>query len=331
MSKSGARQTAATRLGAAAVGLALAAGAPTAGAQTWPERTIRIVVPFPAGGPTDVAARLVVEQLSTRLNIGVIVENVAGAGGRTGSKLVARSAPDGHTLLIGGTNLNAVIPALYKTLDYDPVKDFIPVAAIATDALVLVINPQLPARTVAELVAHAKANPGKLSAGSAVGIGAHFATELLKIRSGADIVFVPYKGGAPAIQDVMGGHIQLTFNNKSVLLSLIQDGKLRALAVTSPARWPELPDVPTMREAGYAGFPSSSWYGLLAPAGTPAAIVDKLNATINDIVRSPQAQTAFAKLGIDPHVGTPQSFAAVLAEQGREWTEIVKETGIQVE
>ena len=300
-------------------------------ADSFPSRMIKIVVPFPPGGPTDVAARIVVDQLATRLKQSVIVENQAGASGRTGSKAVAKAAPDGYTLLIGGTNMNAVVPALFKKLDYDPVRDFTPVAAIAIDALVMVVTPSLPVKSVADLVAYAKANPGKLATGSPVGISSHFAVELFKIRAGIDTIFVPYKGGAPAIQDVMGGHIQLTFNNKSVLLQLIQGEKVRALAVASQKRWPELPEVPTMAEVGFPGFLSGSWYGLLAPAATPPAIVDKINATVNGILRSKEAQVSFAKLGIDPNVGSPQDFAAELARQVVQWDAVVKETGVKVE
>ena len=300
-------------------------------ADSFPSRMIKIVVPFPPGGPTDVAARIVVDQLATRLKQSVIVENQAGASGRTGSKAVAKAAPDGYTLLIGGTNMNAVVPALFKKLDYDPVRDFTPVAAIAIDALVMVVTPSLPVRSVADLVAYAKANPGKLATGSPVGISSHFAVELFKIRAGIDTIFVPYKGGAPAIQDVMGGHIQMTLNNKSVLLALAQDERVRALAVSSQKRWPELPDVPTLQESGCPGFPNGSWYGLVAPTGTPPAIVAKLNETVNDILRSKEAQTSLGKLGIDPSIGTPEEFGAALAQQVREWDVIVKETGIKVD
>ena len=307
------------------------AGPTPAVAQTWPERTIKLIVPFPAGGPTDVAARLVVEHMTARLRQSIVVENVAGAGGRTGSKMVARAAPDGYTLMIGGTNLNAVVPALYAKLDYDPLRDIVPVASIANDSQVMVITPSLPARTLSEFIAYARANPGKLAGGSVMGIGAHFSIVLLNKRAGIDVRFVPYKGGAPSIQDVMGGHIQMSFNNKSVLLSLIQDGKVRAVGVTSDERWPELPGVETFREAGYPGFPNYNWYGLMAPAGTPQPIVVLLNATINDILRSGDAKPAFDKLGIDPRITTPEEFAAVLARQAQEWSAIVRETGIQVE
>ena len=227
-----------------------------AGAQSYPTRLIRIVVPFPPGGPTDVAARLVVQPLSETLGQSIIIENQAGAGGRTGSRYVARAAPDGYTLLLGGTNLNAIIAAIYKGLDYEPVRSFVPVAAIASDSMVMVVNPALPVKSVAELVAYAKAHPGKLKYGSAPGIASHLASELLKYRAGIDVPFIPYRGGAPAITDLLGGQIDVLFNNKSVLLALIEARKLRALAVTSDARWPELPEVPTMRESGFADFPA---------------------------------------------------------------------------
>ena len=319
--------------GAALAGalVASSASAQTASTSTYPERLIKIVVPFPAGGPTDVAARLVVDQLAARLKQSVVVENQAGAGGRTGSKMVAKAAPDGYLLLIGGTNMNAVVPAIYAKLDYDPIKDFAPVAAIATDPMVLAVWPGMAARTVADLVAHAKANPGQVSAGAVVGISQHFATELFKVKTGANITFVPYKGGAPAIQDVLGGHIQVIFNNKSTMLALIQADKLRPLAVTSPTRWSELPAVPTLAEGGLTGFPSNNSYGVLAPAGTPPAVIARLNGTINDILRSPEAQASFAKLGVDASIGSAEDFGAALAVQAREWDTIVKETGIKIE
>jgi tripartite-type tricarboxylate transporter receptor subunit TctC len=208
-----------------AVACCLAASAsPHAGAQSYPSRVIRIVVPFPPGGPTDVAARLIAQPLGETLGQSVIVENQPGAGGRTGSRFVARATPDGYTLLMGGTNLNAIIPAIYKNLDYDPVRSFTAVASVASDAVIMVINPSVPAKTVAEFVQAAKADPGKLKYGSAPGIASHLASELLKYRAGIDMPFIPYRGGGPAITNLLGGQI---FNNKSVLLALIQGEKLR--------------------------------------------------------------------------------------------------------
>jgi tripartite-type tricarboxylate transporter receptor subunit TctC len=317
---------------AAMVGASLALGAPAcAQAQSYPSRLIRIVVPFPPGGPTDVAARLVVQSLSASLGQSVIVENVPGAGGRTGSKAVAAAAPDGYTLLLGGTNLNAITPALYKNLDYDPVGGFTAVAAIASDGGAMVVGPTIAAKSVGELVQHARSNPGKLKYGSATGLSSHIVAELFKAKAGLDVTFIPYRGGAPAITDLLGGQIDFLINNKSVLLQLVLDRKLRALAVTTATRWPELPDVPTMEESGFPGVPSEIWYGLLAPARPPAAVVDKLNAAVNEALASPTLVTALAKLGIEPRRRTAREFADVLAEDARRYDAIVRATGIKVE
>jgi tripartite-type tricarboxylate transporter receptor subunit TctC len=312
------------------VALGAAAAAPST-AQTLPNRVIRIVVPFPAGGPTDLLARQVALRLSSNLGQSVIVENEAGAGGRTGTQAVARANPDGTTLLLGGTNSNAMAGALYKSLSYDPIKDFVAVAAIATDSNALVVNPTVPAGTIAELVAYAKANPGKLVSGAALGIFPHFALELLKVRTEIDMIFVPYKGAAPAITDLLGGQIQVGAAAKSVLLPHIRAGKLTPLAVTSMRRWPELPDVPTMLEAGFAGYPSEIWFGLLAPAATPAVIVNRLNTAVNQGLQSPELRESFAKLGLEVKIKTPGEFAAAIADDAREWEGIVKETGIRLE
>jgi tripartite-type tricarboxylate transporter receptor subunit TctC len=305
--------------------------ASAARAQTFPNRLIKIVVPFPAGGPTDLLARHVAQRMSAILGQSVIVENEAGAGGRTGTQAVARANPDGYTLLLGGTNSNSMTGALYRNLSFDPIKDFVAVAAIATDSNALVVTPAVPAKTIAELVSYAKANPGKLVSGAALGIFPHFALELLKVRTEIDMIFVPYKGAAPAITDLLGGQIQVGAAAKSVLLPHIQAGKLRPLAVTSMARWPELREVPTMRESGFAGYPSEIWFGLLAPAATPAAIVARLNAAINQSLQSPELRESFARLGLEMKIGSPGDFAAAIADDAREWEGIVKETGIKLD
>jgi tripartite-type tricarboxylate transporter receptor subunit TctC len=315
---------------AAAVCGCLAFGGPAV-AQSFPSRTIKIVVPFPPGGPTDVAARLIVQPLTASLGQTVIIENQTGAGGRTGSRSVARAAPDGYTLLMGGTNLNAIIPAIYKNLDYDPVKSFTAVASVASDAVVMVVGPSVAAKTLGELVQYAKANPGKLKYGSAPGIASHLASELLKSRAGIDIPFIPYRGGSPAITDLLGGQIDMIFNNKSVLLQLILDGKLRALAVTADKRWPELPDVPTMRESGFADFPTEIVYGLLAPAGTPDAVVARLNKAVNEALQSAELRANLAKLGIEAKSQTAQEFGAAMADDMAKYDAIVKMTGIKVD
>jgi tripartite-type tricarboxylate transporter receptor subunit TctC len=236
--------------------LAAAAIAPVR-AQSFPERPVKVIVAYPPGGPTDTVARVATQGLNTELGQGVIIENVAGAGGRIGTRTVARAAPDGYTLLLGGTNDNAITPVLYKNLDYDPAKDFVPVSALATDSNAIVVNPSLPVHTLAELASYSKANPGKLASGATLGIAPHLLLELVRVRTGAEMVFVPYKGAAPAIADVLGNQIQVNASAKSVLLPLIQAGKLRALAVASAERWPELPDVPTLHESGIDGFPTA--------------------------------------------------------------------------
>jgi len=316
-------------LGIAFAFLALATAG--AAAETYPDRPIKVVVPFPAGGPTDTIARTITLGLSADLGQSVIIENQAGAGGRIALKAVARAAPDGYTLLLGGTNNNAITPALYKDLDFDAVKDFAPVASIATDSMALVVHPSVPAKTLAELVRYAKDNPGKLTSGGGVGIAPHFLLEFIRVRSGTDIVFVPYKGAAPALTDALAGQIQIHATAKSVLLPHVVSGKLRPLAVTSAARWPELPDVPTLREAGFDGFPTALWYGLLAPAGTPAAVVARLNTAVNLRLKSAETQAALAKLGLDSRMLTPDEFAAVLAEERRLWGEVARQTGVRLE
>ncbi len=241
-----------------AIGIGLS-GPHWASAQTFPNRPIKIVVPFPPGGQT------------------VIIENLPGAGGRTGAKTVAQASPDGYTLLLGGTNPNAIAQSIYRTLNFEPISDFTAVGVIGVDSNALVVNPVVPVNTIRELIQYSKANPGKLSAGASLGIGPHVTLELLRARTGTGILFIPYRGAAPAISDLLGNQIQIGMTTKAVLLPLIKEGKLRALAVTSDTRWPELPDVPTMRESGFDGVPAYLWIGLLAPAHTPAAVIEKLN------------------------------------------------------
>ena len=299
--------------------------------EPYPERIIKIVVPFPPGGPTDVAARLIAHSLASRLGQNVVIENLAGAGGRIGARAVANAHADGYTLLLGGTNVNAIIGALYKNLEFDPINSFAPVAAICVDSMALVVSPRVPADTFRQFVDYAKDNPGKLKYGAPPGIYTQFAAEFFKVKTATDILFVPYKGGAPAITDVLGGHIDMVFNNKSTLLTLIKEGKLKALAVTSAQRWPELPDTPTMKETGVVGFPAEIWFGLLAPAGTPSAIVNKLNHAVNEGLMSAEVRASLATLGMEAKAGTVQDFAAALAEQALNWKTVVETTGINVE
>jgi tripartite-type tricarboxylate transporter receptor subunit TctC len=300
-------------------------------AQNFPDHPIKIVVPYPAGGPTDTVARVATQGLGEALGESVVIENVSGAGGRIGTKDVARAAPDGYTLLLGGSNEYAITPALYSKLDYDPAKDFKSVAALATDSNAIVVNPSVPVHSLAELARYAKEHPGKLTSGSTIGIVPHLALMFFRARMGADVVFVPYKGAAPAIADALGNQIQITSSAKSVLLPLIMAGKLRALAVSSAERWPELPDVPTFRESGLAGFPTGVYFGLLAPAGTPREIIAKINTTVNARLMSPETRVAIAKLGLQIQVQSPQQYGAALAGEVRLWKAVVDEAGVHLE
>jgi tripartite-type tricarboxylate transporter receptor subunit TctC len=300
-------------------------------AEGYPDRPIKIVVPFPAGGPTDVVARLVAQSLSTKLGTGVVVENRPGAGGRIGAKIVATSAPDGYTLLLGGTNVNAITGAIYKDLGFDPIKSFTPIAVVCVDSLALAISPRLPTNNFQEFVQYAKDHPGQLKYGASPGIYTHFAGEYFKVKTSTDILFVPYKGGAPAVTDALGGHIDMVVNNKTNLLPQFKDGKLKALAVTSRERWPELPQTPTMSEVGILGFPPEVLFGLLAPAGTSEAIVRLLNDAINSGLQSDEARANLNAVGVEARIGTPEDFSAALADQEREWKKVIEETGIEVE
>ena len=300
-------------------------------AASYPERLIKLVVPFPAGGPTDVAARLIAQAMSSRLGQPVVVENLVGAGGRIGAKAVAGASPDGYTLLLGGTNVNAIIGALYKDIGFDPIASFTPVAAVCTDTMALAISPNLPPQTFDQFVQYAKDRPGKLTYGAVSGIYTQFAADFFKVKTGTEILFVPYKGGAPAITDLLGGHIDMVFNNKSTLLTHFKAGKLRPLAVTSKARWPELPDIPTMQELGVTGFPTEVWFGVLAPAGTPAAIVSTLNAAVNDGLASAEVRASLAELGLEAKIGSPQDLAAALGEQARDWKTVIDTIGFKAE
>jgi tripartite-type tricarboxylate transporter receptor subunit TctC len=298
--------------------------------ENYPDRLIKIVVPYPPGGPADVSARLVAAPLSSKLGQTVVIENQSGAGGRTGTKAVALASPDGYTLQLGGTN-PAMAKTLYRSLDFDPIKDLAAVAVIAVDSNVLVINPNVPAKTLQELVHYAKANPGKLTSGATIGISPHVCLEMFRVRIGTDIVFVPYKGAAPAIADLLGGQIQIGMSSKAVLLPLIREGRLRAMAVTSEARWPELPEVPTMVESGITGMPAYIWFGLFAPARTPEPIIAKLNVAVNEGLKIPEMQASIAKLGMETRNLTAREFADKLADEERVWAAAIRESGIKVD
>jgi len=311
---------------------ALASIAMPAQAQTYPTKPIRLVVPFPAGGTTDILARAVAQKLSETLGQQVIVDNRPGAGGNIGSELVARSAPDGYTLLMGTVGTHAINVSLYPKLPYDPVKDFTPIVLVAGVPNVLVVNPSLPARSVAELIAYAKANPGKLNfASSGSGTSIHLSGELFKVLTGVQMTHVPYKGSAPALTDLVGGQVQLMFDNLPSSLAFIKAGKLRALAVTSKTRAAALPDVPTMVEAGVPDFEASSWFGILAPAGTPRDIVVRINAEVAKWLATPDAREKLAGQGAIAAGGAPEDFARHIASETAKWARVVKASGAKVE
>jgi tripartite-type tricarboxylate transporter receptor subunit TctC len=304
----------------------------SANAQPYPSKPVKLIVPFPPGGPVDVAARLVGQHLPRTLGATVIVENRAGAAGALGSKAVASAEPDGYTLLCGNISSLVVLPAVTGNRDYDPTKVFAPVAKVSQNYEVLVVHPGFPARSVAELVALAKANPGKLNFGSAgLGNATHLAAELFKLRTGADIVHIPYKGAAEAVTGVLAGQVQMFFGDIAGVLPLMNDGALRALAVSSQTRNPLAPDVPTMIESGVPDYVVLTYIGVVAPAATPSAIVDKLNAAINASLAAPEVAAAFAKLGAEVRPASPQDFAAFLAAETRKWTEVAKAANIKIE
>jgi tripartite-type tricarboxylate transporter receptor subunit TctC len=319
------------RLSRRAFVVAAAAGvlARPALAAGYPERLIRLIVPFAAGGPVDVMARLVAQDLSAKFGQSVIVEDRPGAGGTIASKLVAGAAPDGYTLLFASAGSLAISPSLYKNLGYDPVA-FVPVALVANHPLAMVVHPSVPVHSVKELIDYAKANPGVLNFGAAPGTPPQLMVELFCSLSGIKMVFVPYKGAAPALTDLLAGRTQVTMLSTAVIVPPILDGRLRPLAVTSTTRWHELPDVPTMAESGFTDFPQGSWTALVAPAGTPAEIVAKLNAAINEGLGSPELRGGLTRLGAEVKTDTPQQLGAMMADEIKKWAEVIKSSGATV-
>ena len=300
-------------------------------AQPYPSRPIRLIVPFPAGGPPDTLARLVGNDMSSRLGQTVVVDNRPGAGATIGTRVAAHAEPDGYTLLFASTTSLSIGPALFKNLDYDSVKSFAPIASVSLGAMVVTVNAGVPAKTVAELVAYAKANPGKLHNGAGVASPPHIAWGLFTLTTGTDVVFVPYRSMSQAMIDLSGGEIQMMIDGIGSLLPHIRGGKVRALAVTGERRSPDLPEVPTMIESGYPRFLLSFWTGVLAPAGTPAPIVDKLNGVINDGLSSVETRESLAKFNVEPNIASPAQFGTFLAAEARNWAEMIKATNIKVE
>jgi tripartite-type tricarboxylate transporter receptor subunit TctC len=315
---------------AAAVGGVMPTGG-AAVAQSYPTRTIKIVVPFPPGGPTDVTARIFAERLQARLGQPVIVESRPGGGGGTvGAKAVASSEPEGYTLLFALTGTLTIAPAIFKNSGYDPLKSFAPVAMAATGAQVLTVHPSLPVKTVAERVAYAKANPGKVSyASPGFGTQPHLLGELLKSETGAQVVHVPYRGSAPAVTDLLAGQVQMMFDAPTTLAAHVESGKLRALSVSTDKRIARLPDTPTTAEAGFPNLAASLWGGFVAPAGTPPAVIAKLNEAINAELKTDSMRASLARFAMEPEIKTPQEFSAFIGAEVKKWAGVVNAAGIK--
>jgi len=307
--------------------------APLAHAQgAYPTRSVRLVVPFPPGGTTDSLARAAAQKLTEAWGQQVIVDNRPGAGGNIGAELVAHAPPDGYTLLMGTVGTHAINASLYSKMPYDHVKDFAPIILVAVVPNVLVVNPSLPVNSVQELIAYGKANPGKLNfASSGNGTSIHLSGELFKSLTGVQMTHVPYKGSALALTDLVGGQVQLMFDNLPYSLAFIKAGKLKALAVTSTTRAVALPDVPTMVEAGVPGFEASAWFGILAPAGTPRDVVMRTNTEVVKWLASPDAREKLAAQGAIAAGGSPEDFARHIAAETAKWAKVVKESGAKVD
>jgi tripartite-type tricarboxylate transporter receptor subunit TctC len=304
-----------------------------AAAQGYPNRPVKIVMPFAPGGPTEFIIRLVADRLTATLGQAFVIENrPGGAGGTVGAKSVAIAEPDGYTLLFSSPGPLVTAAAVYKSLDYDPIKSFAPIAMLIYAPQMLVVHPSVPANSLPEFVAYARSNPGKITFGSSgYGTQPHMLGEMLKLAAGINIIHVPYRGAGQAVTDLVAGQVQMIFETTAILLPHVEGGRLRALAVATDTRSALLPDVPTTAESGYPKLKASFWSGLLAPAGTPAPIVEKLNGAVNEILKSKDAQAGLARLSAESKLGSPQGFAAFIAAEARRWAAIANETGIKVD
>jgi tripartite-type tricarboxylate transporter receptor subunit TctC len=299
-------------------------------AQTYPDRVIKMIVAGSPGGPTDVMSRLLAQRLQTALGQGVVTDPRGGGGGTVAAKAVAMAEPDGYTLLFCNTSVMATIPALAKKPEYDPVKDFAPVAKVSQSEQLLVVHPDVPAKSIKELVAYAKANPGKLNCG-ATGFGGlpHMAAEYFKVQAGVEFAIVNYKGGGDTLNAVLGHQVDMTFETTTVVLPHIQEGKMRGLAISSEVRHAQAPQIPTMIEAGVPGYTVLSFNGVVVPAKTPQAIIDKLGKAITDVLRTPEMQADVARLGGVLDIGTPQDFAAFIGRESKRWRDVVEKGHIE--
>jgi tripartite-type tricarboxylate transporter receptor subunit TctC len=303
-----------------------------ASAQDYPSRPITLVVPYAAGGGNDLLARIAAEKMTKSLGAQVVIENRPGAGGSTATRQVAKSAPDGYTLVIGGTGTLAVNPTLYQNVGYDPRKDFAPIGLIGTSALVVLVNSSLPIKSIRELIELARREPGKINYASAgVGSGIHLATVLFELMSGIKLTHIPYRGSAPALTDLMGGHVAIYFSSLPPAVELAKEGKVHALAVTGAARSPVFPDLPTVSEAGLPGYEAVLHYGIVAPAGTPKPIVVKLNTALRQGLAAPDTRERMATDGTEPLASTPEEYAADIDREETKWSAVVRKAGIKAE
>jgi tripartite-type tricarboxylate transporter receptor subunit TctC len=310
------------------VAAALVATVTAASAQTYPSQPIRMIVPFTAASPNDVVARLLAQHMAPRLGQTIIIDNRPGAGTNAGTKAAASAEPNGYTLLFNSSSM-VVSPAMYKNPGYDPLKSFVPVANTVFGHWVTAIEKSIPANTVAEFIAYAKANPGKLAFGFGQGTAPQLVGEWLKVKSGIDLISVPYKGGAQAVIDMIGGRIHLYIGTTATSVSHVKNGSIKAISVWSPTRYHELPNIPTMIESGYPGIALGFWAGLWAPAGTPDAIVKRLNEVTNEVLASAEIKSSLDKLGLEPVIQTPQQFGQFVRDELPRWAEIVKVSGVK--
>lgn len=314
----------------AAAALTVAGMAPAA-AQNFPSKPINIIVPFSAGGTTDILARIVGQALGTELGQSVIIDNRPGAGGNIGGQAASRAPADGYTLFMGTVGTHAINAALYKKMPFDPIKDFAPLSRVANVPNLLVAHPSQPYKNVQELISYAKANPGKVNFGSSgSGSSIHLSGELFRSMTKVDMVHVPYKGSAPAVTDLLGNQIGIMFDNMPSAIQHVRSGKLRPLAVTTAKRSPELPDVPTIAEAGVPGYEATSWFGLWAPAGTPAPVLSKLHASLAKVLKDPAVIKKIGDQGGEVMIDTPAEFDAFIKAEAVKWGKVVKESGAEI-